>query len=114
MRLFVAASTAIALSFVCLGVGLAADDSRPICNSENQGQMWPAAANHDHKLMSRLVRCGELFICVRGAWRYHWETPSVRLDQLDRHAKAASKPRVCEIESLLQPPQPEHDPNSGE
>lgn len=114
MRLFVTASMAMALSFVGLGVCLAADDSRPACNSENQGQMWPEAANHDHKLMSRLVRCGELFICVRGAWHYHWEAPSVRLDQLSRHGKPASKPAVCEVESLLQAPQPEHNPSGTE
>ena len=64
--------------------------------------MWPEAANHDPKLLAQLVRCGELFICVRGDWHYHWETPTVRIDQLGRHAKSiASKPPVCEEESVM-------------
>jgi hypothetical protein len=81
---------------------LAADDSPPACGSRNQGQMWPEAANHNPKLISRLVRCGELLICVRGTWHYHWESPTVRLDQLDSHAKSkASKPAGCEVESMV-------------
>jgi hypothetical protein len=81
---------------------LAADDSRPACSSQNQGRMWPEAANHDSKLLSHLVRCGELFICVRGSWHYHWEAPSVRIDQLGRRAKSKpSKPSVCESQSLV-------------
>jgi hypothetical protein len=84
---------------------LAADDSRPACSSQNQGQMWPEAANHDPKLISRLIRCGELLICVRGTWRYHWEAPSVRLDQLANRAKSkASKPAVCEVQSAVDAP----------
>jgi hypothetical protein len=85
----------------CLG----ADDARPQCSSKNQGQLWPEAANHDAKLMSHLMRCGELFICVRGVWHYHWEAPSIRLDQLAGHSKSkaaksrAAKPAVCEEES---------------
>ena len=107
MQLFFTACRAMALSAVCLAVCLGADDTRPACNSENQGQMWPEAANHDHKLMSRLVRCGELFICVRGVWHYHWEAPSVRVDQLQHHAKSSgSHPSVCEV-SALQTPKPE-------
>jgi hypothetical protein len=77
---------------------IAEDDSRPACNSHNQGSMWPEAANHDRSLISRLVRCGELLICVRGNWRYHWEAASVRLDQLDRRTKTkVSKPSFCEV-----------------
>jgi hypothetical protein len=60
----------------------ASDDSRPACTSQIQGRMWPDAANHDPKVISRLARCGELFICVRGSWHYHWQAPSVRVDQL--------------------------------
>ena len=78
------------------------DDARPACGSHNQGQLWPEAANHDAKLMARLIRCGELFLCVRGTWHYHWESPSVRLDQLGRGAKfKASKPSTCAIESVV-------------
>jgi hypothetical protein len=84
---------AIALPFACL----AADDSRPPCGPQNHGQMWPEAANHDSKLRARLIRCGELYICVRGVWHYHWESPSVRVDQLARGGKPqVSKPSVCE------------------
>jgi hypothetical protein len=81
---------------------LAAEDPRPACSSQNQGRMWPEAANRDAKLFSRLVRCGELFLCVHGNWRYHWETPSIRLDQLARHDKQnIPKPTVCEVQSTV-------------
>jgi hypothetical protein len=97
MLRFLKAWPILAVPFLCL----AADDSRPACGSQNQGHMWPEAANHDSKLLSRLVRCGELLICVRGNWRYHWEAPSIRIDQLDRHAKSkASTPSVCEAEAV--------------
>jgi hypothetical protein len=80
---------------------LAADDARPACSSQNQGRMWPEAANHDPKLVSQFLRCGELLICVRGKWRYHWEAPSVRLDQLNRNAKTKPpKPPSCEAQSI--------------
>ena len=105
MHRVVLASLAIILPLACLG----ADDSRPACSSHNQGQLWPAAANHDSKLMSHLMRCGELLICVRGVWHYHWESPSIRLDQLARHSgsKAAkskpAKPAVCEESAAISP-----------
>jgi hypothetical protein len=99
----------LAVPLMCL----AADDSPPACTSQNQGRMWPDAANHDPKLISRLTRCGELLICVRGAWHYHWEAPSIRVDQLVRHAKAkTSKPTGCEIQSADAPP-PDPSPLSG-
>ncbi len=80
---------------------ISADDSRPACTSQNQGRMWPEAANHDPKLIAQLSRCGELFICVRGNWHYHWESPSVRVDQLGRHAKSkASKTAACEADTV--------------
>jgi len=94
-RIFLA-GLALMLPLVCPG----ADDSRPHCGPQNQGQLWPDAANHDSKALSRLMRCGELFICVRGTWHYHWEAPSIRVDQLARHGKSkAAKPAVCEVES---------------
>jgi hypothetical protein len=87
---------------------LAADDSRPACTAQNHGQMWPEAANHDAKLLSSLIRCGELFICVRGTWHYHWETPSVRFDQLGRQPKLkASGSPVCEAQSASQSSRPD-------
>ena len=105
-RIFLA-SLAIILPLVCLG----ADDSRPLCSSHNQGELWPAAANHDSKLMAHLMRCGELFICVRGVWHYHWEAPSIRLDQLARHSKTKpAKPAVCAEESAAVVSQPAVSP----
>jgi hypothetical protein len=92
-------------------LALAADDSRPACTSQNQGRMWPEAANHDPKLISRLVRCGELFICVHGSWHYHWEAPSIRVDQLGRHAKSqASKPPVCDAQAVVETTPPDQSP----
>jgi len=81
---------------------LAADDSRPACTSQIQGRLWPDAANHDPKLIPRLVRCGELLLCVRGNWRYHWEALSVRVDQLGHRGKSKSPPPpACETQSVL-------------
>jgi len=84
-------------------IGGAADHPRPVCDSQNQGRLWPDAANHDPKLIPRLSRCGDLYICVRGTWHYHWEATSVRIDQLarNRKAKAAKPEAVCEAESAL-------------
>jgi hypothetical protein len=100
----------LAVPWLCL----AADDSRPACTSQIQGRLWPEAANHDPKLISHLVRCGELLICVRGNWHYHWEAPSVRVDQLVRGGKAkASKPTVCEVQSSADAPGSDRLPSSG-
>ncbi len=110
MPRIVLASLAILLPMSVPMLCLGANDARPACSSQNQGRLWPEAANHDSKLMSHLMRCGELFICVRGVWHYHWEAPSIRLDQLARHSdsKAAKSktaksspaaPAVCEEES---------------
>jgi hypothetical protein len=99
MHRILTACLAVVLPLACL----AADDTRPICGSHNQGQLWPEAANHDSKLLAHLVRCGELFLCVRGTWHYHWESPSVRVDQLVRHAKSSqAKPPVCEEQSAVE------------
>ena len=69
--------------------------------------MWPEIANHNPKLISRLLRCGQLFICVRGTWHYHWESPSVRVDQLKRGRKSkASQPAYCSEQALTEAPPP--------
>jgi hypothetical protein len=95
----------LTVPLLCLA---AADDSRPACVSQNQGHMWPEAANHDPRLLFSLMRCGQLLICVRGTWHYHWEAPSIRFDQLARRAKLkASKPPACEVQSLVDGSSPE-------
>jgi len=82
-------------------LSLAEDGERPVCNPQIQGHMWPDAANHDRSLISRLARCGELLICVRGTWHYHWEAASVRIDQLGRAAKSKhSPPSGCEVQPV--------------
>ena len=109
MHRLLAAWLAGAASCLCL----AADDIRPVCSSAIQGRMWPEAANHDPKLISRLARCGELFICVRGTWRYHWESPSVRVEQLSHHAKSkSSDPPVCQAQSAVRTEKPDLIANS--
>lgn len=109
-RIFLAV-LAMTLPFVCTG----ADDSRPHCGPQNQGQLWPEAANHDSKAISHLMRCGELFICVRGTWHYHWEAPSIRVDQLARHGKSkTAKPAVCEVQAAREAsPTPANPAASG-
>ena len=80
------------------------DDVRPACNTKTQGTMWPEAANRDRSLIARLVRCGELLICVRGTWHYHWEPASVTIEQLRRKANAQPmKPSVCEVKPVADP-----------
>jgi hypothetical protein len=78
-------------SFLCA----AADNPKPACTKQTLGQMWPAAANRDPVFRSKLSRCGELEVCVRGVWRYRWERLTVRLDQL-HGASRIKKPAVCE------------------
>jgi hypothetical protein len=90
-RLLRISSAFVTFSFLCL----AADDLKPECNRQNHGRMWPEAANHDLKLMTQLSHCGELQICGRGVWRYHWQSPTVRLDQL-RGGSKLPKPAGCE------------------
>jgi len=68
------------------------DASKPACNAQNMGRFWPEAANHDHAAVNKLARCGELEICTRGPWHYHWQALTVTVDQL-RGVK--SKPASC-------------------
>jgi len=81
-----------ASTFLCL----AEDAPRPACNSENIGEMWPEAANHDHKALLRLARCGELQMCVRNGKKFRWEALTVRIDQL-RGGSKNDKPSGCEV-----------------
>ena len=64
----------------------------PPCDAETRGQIWPPAAGRDPELRKRLARCGKLRICTRGAWRYHWESPTVRVDQLAKDGSLAPPP----------------------
>lgn len=90
---------------------LAAEDPKPACNAETQGEMWPQAANHDPKLFKKLARCGQLEICTRRHRHYLWESPTVRFDQL-RGSVASGAPADCE--GLLEAPQGENAlPPSG-
>jgi hypothetical protein len=83
------------LTAATLLFGLPPDALKPACNSENIGRMWPEAANHDHKSVGKLARCGELQICTRGAWRYHWQPLTVTIDQL-RDGVKSRRPAGCE------------------
>jgi hypothetical protein len=107
---FLHAGLMLAVPFCCL----AADDSPPVCNSVNQGRMWPDSANRDPKLIPNLARCGALLVCVHGSWHYHWEAPGVRLDQLARRrkSKAIAAP-ACEVQSAAGVPAPEPSISSG-
>jgi hypothetical protein len=59
------------------------ESDRPRCTSHNTGELYPTAANKDHELAQKLVRCGQLEICARtNTWRYRWQYLSVSLDQL--------------------------------
>ena len=75
---------------------LAADISKPACNAQNYGRMWPDAANHNPKMLTKLSQCGELEICTRPGVRYRWESLTVRVDQLRRGKKKLDKPARCE------------------
>jgi hypothetical protein len=82
----------LAFGLACFG----ADGVKPECNRKNAGKLWPQAANRDRGSLSKLARCGELQICTRGVWRYHWESLTVRVDQLRGGAKF-QKPAGCEV-----------------
>ena len=81
-----------AVSTLCL----ADDISKPACNAQNYGRMWPDAANHDPKMLTKLSQCGELQICTRPGFRYRWESLTVRVDQLRRGKKKPATPAGCE------------------
>ena len=87
-----------ASGLLCFG----ADTQRPACNAQTSGRMWPEAANRDHKIVSKLARCGDLLICTRGVWRYHWEPLTVRVDQL-RHGSKSKRPAGCEVTAEVPP-----------
>ena len=74
---------------------LAQDSARPLCTKENVGAMWPEAANHDHKALLHLARCGALQMCVRNGTRFRWEPLTVRIDQL-RGGSKVDQPSGCE------------------
>jgi len=81
-----------AVSTLCL----AADASRPVCNAQNYGRMWPDAANHNPKMLTKLSQCGDLQICTRPGFRYRWEALTVRVDQLGRGKQKLATPARCE------------------
>ena len=78
------------LIYSCLAFG----QTRPVCNAENAGRMWPEAANHDRALVGRLARCGELEMCSRGVWRYAWRPLTVRLGR-SNESEVRGKPTGC-------------------
>jgi len=53
--------------------------------------MWPPEANQDPRAANRLAREGRLEICNRGPWRYHWNSPSVHLNQLKARSGKGKK-----------------------
>ena len=75
---------------------LAADISKPACNAQNYGRMWPDAANDNPKMMTKLSQCGELQICSHRGTRYRWVSLTVRVDQLWRGKKNLAAPARCE------------------
>ncbi len=91
---------AAAIFVIAYGFCRAAEPPRPACTKKNRGQVWPEAANRDPKLYAKLSRCGQLLVCAPGAWRSHWESPTVRLDQL-RGGSKLPEPVGCEASSEL-------------
>jgi hypothetical protein len=84
---------------------VAAEDPKPACTAETQGEMWPESANRDPKLFKKLARCGQLEICTRRHRHYLWESPTVRFDQL-RGGVGSASPAGCEVP--LEAPQGEN------
>lgn len=75
----------LALIQACLLVSSSVSEakaSKPACNAQTLGRMWPDAANDDPRLVVKLTRAGELEICTRGPWRYSWKSPTVSLEKL--------------------------------
>jgi hypothetical protein len=88
---------AAAIFVLACGVSSAAEPP-PACTKSNRGQVWPEEAARDPKLYSKLARCGELLVCTQGSKRSHWESPTVRLDQL-RGGSKLPIPVGCEASS---------------
>ena len=65
-----------------ISAGGSATGEKPPCNAANAGVWWPPEANRDPKAAMRLARCGELQICSRAFFRFKWQSPTVRFDQL--------------------------------
>jgi hypothetical protein len=59
-------------------------------------QVWREEATRDPKLYTALIHCGQLQICTQGIWRVHWESPTVRVDQL-RGGSKLPEPVDCEV-----------------
>jgi hypothetical protein len=59
-----------------------AGNLRPACSAETRGLMWPAQANADARLAVKLSRTGDLQICLKGPWKYHWHSPAIHWQDL--------------------------------
>lgn len=76
-------------------------DPRPACNAQARGRLWPAEAEQDARAAHRLARCGQLLMCTGGLWRYRWQRLTVRVDQLQKGAKAQPPP-ACAVPPVPQ------------
>lgn len=75
------AGTLKAMRRICLlaligGAALAAE-APPRCGQQLRGTLWPARANDSRDARRQALACGELRICTRGLWRFHWEPVGV-------------------------------------
>lgn len=86
----------LALALLFVSANFAGGDEKPACNASTKGLFWPEAANRDSKLRQKASRCGELEVCARGQWHFHWQSLTVRLDQL-RGGSQLAKPAGCEV-----------------
>jgi hypothetical protein len=64
---------------------------RPPCNAATRGLLWPSQANFDSTEAVRLFRDGELTMCIRGDWKFRWESLSVNVHHLGKRKRAATQ-----------------------
>jgi hypothetical protein len=89
----------------------AAPETRPACNSETVGRMWPAEANTDPIALHKFSRAGSLWVCSRGTWRYRWTQPSVSVKDLkEQHASKGARRLRVETFARKTTPEPITEP----
>lgn len=87
MRFAVLLALAGVLSF-------AQDSSRPACNRDRHGHLWPEEANASHEVARQFYQSGELEMCSLVVWRYKWEHLSINVQQKSlstKHSRATAQ-----------------------
>lgn len=61
------------------------EQSKPLCNAQNQGRIWPERSQRDP--------CRPLEMCTLHVWKYRWTAVTMPVSQLSKDPKARA---ACE------------------